>query len=481
MNRNAAQSTTNVVHATDVLGSALTAIDAIVADAQQHQRKKEQREATGPALAGIKRQRGGEVFAVMAEPHFRALQTIVLLYGVQLMPSLDAIMRRVLICVTSPVLVSSDCWELAAMLGTYFRAGAARLLEEVLALLLAERSPFLLGSPCVVVDVVASQGLPANTNGSTDISGKDRNAVDQEKVYDGSSTQRNLRAFDDLLVALGPFLPSSTMQQVALRYAEEVVVNGMLNAQASAGCSTGQLASYQERQQQQVEPQQTSVEAALRPQCVSLLTTLLTLCRPLPSNTAACAVRAVKELPMRSFSLYGGVEHHQLLRSVMRLSVTLTALRHPYAIPFYVPPRDVVERPTRRVTMEEGSDGHEVESAQVYPNNEKMPAVGLPIPISGGIKGNGGHSKWREEEGNIKAAYQSTAPTENKTVATPQRQPQQFEGTAEKYCESSVSPAVSQKQKPQAEPTASQAPLTLTVSADDEDDDVEIPEIDMED
>nr|CCC93433.1 conserved hypothetical protein [Trypanosoma congolense IL3000] len=476
MSKKSTQANTSTKHANDVLGGSLDALDAIIMDAQQQQKKK-RRQVTSSTSEAAWPQRGGSVFAVMTEPHFRALKTIVMLYGVQLMPSLDAILRRVLLCMSSPALVSSESWELAAMLGTYFRAGATRLLEEVLLLFLSEKNTFVLGSPCMVIEGTGGKGNE-NDHGAPGIDNRKQWAV-EGWTYEYSTTHRNLRAFEELLTALGPFVATATMQRTLLRYTQEVVVYGLLSSQAATDQSGRKPRDgKEEHQQQQREPEERGVDASLKPQCIDLLTSLLVICRPLPSNAAACAVRAVKELPMHSFSPYGGVEHHQLLRAVTRLSVTLTALRHPYALPFYLPPRDVVERPTRLLVLEEinGSNKGEGVSSEETPHENGV-TIAFPQdhhrqPRSGGSSAYSGRP---EEPTQVASPAGAMVPKEPvKTTGT---------GSSHYVATAASSDLLGSLKRQRTEPINPPPPASAAPVADRgmDDDDVEIPNIDMED
>ncbi|KAG8340687.1 hypothetical protein TRVL_08485 [Trypanosoma vivax] len=357
MNNKNARTTKTSLHADDILNDTLSALDAIVADAQRY--LKEQEECGGARASSHRKD--CKVFAAMAEPHYHTLQSIVMTYGLQLLPSLELIQRRVLLVLSFPAAMGSSWWELAALLGTYFRAGAARILEELLLVLLEEKRPFLLHSPCLTGWAVEDN---FNEIEGQTTRGNDRAtelAVGKEKT-EISAVLRNMQAFDEMLLALGPFVQIVTIQRVAHRFAQEVVLEGVLDDSGRIGGGFSHDSLVSDAGAQNRRP--LVISELLKPKCVDLLTTLLTICRPLPSTVAACAVRVMKEIPSRFCSLgkdsgAGSCAydhrhcHYELLRAVQRLSAVFTALRHPCALPFYLPSRESVEQHLQHDTMED--------------------------------------------------------------------------------------------------------------------------------
>ncbi|RNF21080.1 uncharacterized protein Tco025E_03533 [Trypanosoma conorhini] len=466
--------------ASELLGSTLAALDAVIADAQRQ-------DAGSAPQAGKKRQRGGAVFAAMAEPHLHALQSLVVTYGVQLLPSLDAVARRALLAVASPTTANTAAWELAALLGTYFRAGAVRLLEELMELLLTDKGPFLLKAPCLVGLTRARGGAEATEE-------------EDEEEDDTVGLLRRLCAFEELLLAVGPCISASVMQRATLRFAQEVVIAGILDAPPPAppaesgkpgrGKKGGPNATNINSDKDQhnntsgAQLQATasaaafSVEAAVQPRCVQLLTSLLLLCRPLPGVVSACAVRVVRELPARAVTLRQRSEHPHLLRAVARLSATLTALRHPHALPFYLPPVDVVEKPTRRVTADVPSAGVE-QTTGVNDSHPSSPAS-APQQQPGEV----------QQQAAAAAAAATTTVCARPAEPSPPRQPAQavqqqhslVEATRNSRQGVPAAAAVKQLQGRQrstlvATPLPA-VPAAVACESDDEDD---MPEIDIED
>ncbi|RNC39326.1 hypothetical protein TcCL_NonESM11336 [Trypanosoma cruzi] len=78
-------------------------------------------------------------------------------------------------------------------------------------------------------------------------------------------------------------------------------------------------------------------------------------------------------------------ENQNLLRSISRLSATFAALRHPHALPFYLPPIDIVEKPTRRVAGDISSAGGDKTTdvpASLLPSRPSplpTPSVGMAL------------------------------------------------------------------------------------------------------
>ncbi|EKF30600.1 hypothetical protein MOQ_005588 [Trypanosoma cruzi marinkellei] len=437
----------------------------------------------------------------MAEPHLYTLRSLVVTYGVQLTPSLDAIARRVLLAVASPGIASAASWELAALLGTYFRAGAVRVLEELMELLLNEKPPFLLAAPCVVGWTGTATEAPPVGASDGDVS--TTVAEGEEEEEEGEKTSkvvRSLRALEELLLAVGPYMNASMMQRATLRFAQEVVMEGILDAPPLSPSADNRKhlcgkrgnpknnnskdsGSHHQQQQQQTAASSAVflVEETLQPLFVDLLTSFLLLCRPLPGVVSACVVRVLKELPARPITMRNCREHQNLLCSISRLSATFTALRHPHALPFYLPPIDIVEKPTRRVVGEISSTGSE--KTTDVPGSLLPPRPSpLPTPSVGVVPQPGETQQQQQQQvaATDRARPVSSSPPHQPVSAA--RQQQSFLGSNENS-RKDVPPAAAASQQQQKQqrntPVKPSPPVEPTADESNEEDDM--PEIDMED
>jgi hypothetical protein len=250
--KSAAAATTHV----DVAASA-----SLASSAPTHKRPREAEEAkegeesTTAAAAALSSSRL-DVFAVTSAPAHRTLCNAVAAFGLQLLPSLEDISRRVTLSVLTPALSTAEAWETLAVLCTAYRAGMAHAVSEVLDSLLREPGVLLLDAPQLVPTWYAEtfiHVLPeAATNSSTTaLGGLLAFAEDQQMrvVVPSSSSsslmlsraqvhtdraERKLRALADIVAATGAYVSSTTLQQFALRHLMEVVEGGVVPCYRSA-------------------------------------------------------------------------------------------------------------------------------------------------------------------------------------------------------------------------------------------------------
>ncbi|ESL05566.1 hypothetical protein TRSC58_06780 [Trypanosoma rangeli SC58] len=490
MNPKSRRPLTKSESASDLLGSTLAALDAVIADAQRQ-------DAGNAPQTGKKRQRGGGVFAAMAEPHLHTLQSLVVSYGVQLLPSVDAMVRRVLLVVASPTTANTAAWELAALLGTYFRGGAVRLLEELIELLLNQKGTFLLTAPCVV-GLARAAGAAAGAGGESEAEAEDED--------DTAGVLQRLYAFEELLLAVGPCMSASLMQRATLRFAQEVVTRGILDVPLSAppvdGGKVGRgkkgnlnatdisssNSNNNSNNNSGIQKQSTTsaatfnVAEAVQPRCVELLTSFLLLCRPLPAVVSVCAVRVLRELPVRPITVRHRREHRHLLRAVSRLSATLTALRHPHALPFYLPPIDVVETPTRRVTTDASLSDIE-QTTEV--NNPRPPPPASSLSSVGATPQTSEMRKPAAAATSVSArSAESSSPRQPTRAVQPQQQHLFVEperNSRQEVLSAAVPPQQKQPKQKWQQNTLVVPPPPAALAADDTDDEDDMPDIDMED
>ncbi|KAG5505689.1 hypothetical protein JKF63_05024 [Porcisia hertigi] len=187
-----------------------------------------------------------DVLAAMSAPHYQALCAAVATYGLQLLPSLEDILKRMALAVQTPCLSTPEAWETLAVLCTTYRAGAAHALTELLESLLREPGVFMLDAPQLVPAWYAEtfvHVLPTAmaSNATTAALGGLLTFAEDQKLRECSTdssqqaarihtdrTERKLRALVDMLYAAGEYVPASTLQQTALRHVMEVVEGGVL-------------------------------------------------------------------------------------------------------------------------------------------------------------------------------------------------------------------------------------------------------------
>ncbi|KPA78170.1 hypothetical protein ABB37_06342 [Leptomonas pyrrhocoris] len=195
-----------------------------------------------------------DVFAATSTLQYRTLCTAVAAFGLQLLPSLEDVSKRVTLAVLTPALSTPEAWETFAMLCTTYRAGMAHPVNEIMESLLREPGVLLLDAPQLVPAWYAETyvhvlpgGCAANTTTAT--FGGLLSFAEDQKVRDTSSESapvqhlvrvhtdraaRKLCALVDIIYAAGGYVPSSTLQQMALRHVMEVVESGVLPCYRSA-------------------------------------------------------------------------------------------------------------------------------------------------------------------------------------------------------------------------------------------------------
>lgn len=381
-----------------VLQAALDGLDAVSIESQHHQRKLRAAHpsedgvtevvatATSGDVVGMKRSRSAaevaqqpdrtdEVYAAMSCGHYETICTAVAAFGLQLLPSLDDIIRRVGLAVATPLLASAESWETAAMICTYYRAGSLRLLEELLEMLLREPGVFLLDAGCVVPAClsVTSSGC-RTTNSAANMSPMPADVI----VYE-HRVRRKLQALCQMLLATGPCLPPAKLQQVALRIATEVVEQGILAHRQDDEASHLAASPPHGGTTAAVPLLRWRVPVTWQADCLHLLRTLLLVCKPIPSEVSVCAMRVVQEVMA---SLHRGSvvrpatasapdqdattareessvstdpllpkfsSRRDLLVAAVELQAALCVWRHPAVATQYTVPQPVVERIKRRV------------------------------------------------------------------------------------------------------------------------------------
>lgn len=315
------------------------------------------------------------VYAAMAAPHFEAISRTVALYGLQLLPSLDDILKRVAIAVSTPHLSSAEAWQALATLSLAYRAGTTTVVAEVMEALLREDGMLLLDAPQFVArgpaalqprtagGATATANSTSRSSSSTTNNAADATTISEaSRVASAAAAARVAAMLESLcttLYATGPFLPSVLLQQFAGRLAVEVIDQALLCCDTSDGWKTAQE-----------NPRGNSacgvVPAAWRAPCLHLLEACIFLCRPaVPAALVATVSRAISSftghlhrgVPLLASSaaaseeeavhaaVGGPAEYLAVMEAVVRLGHTLQLLRHPVVLPLFVAPQmTAVER-----------------------------------------------------------------------------------------------------------------------------------------
>ncbi|KAG5479375.1 hypothetical protein LSCM1_04635 [Leishmania martiniquensis] len=383
-----------------------------------------------------------DVFAAMAALQYQALCAAVAAYGLQLLPSLEEILKRVALAVLTPSLSTPESWETLAMLCTTYRAGAAHALTELLESLLREPGVLLLDAPQVVPTwyaetfVHVSPSTMAANEATAALGGLLSFAEDQrlrEETAEPAQqaarihtdrTARKLRALVDMLYATGEYVPPVTLQQTALRHAMEVVEGGVLpcylseqecsEAFSTASALRGTAAAA--LSPSSVAAAATAglrwrVPAAWHAVSLQLLEAFLFTCRPgLPAQLLVTTTHAINVLTARlhrgvPLLSAGGESCSRVEPSqggskkpasvalpplpvtsavgavVVRFGHVLQLLRHPLVLPPFQPAQLVVEKAKRRAFVLEESAAAPATSAPAVP--APPPAETLAAPSAG--------------------------------------------------------------------------------------------------
>ncbi|KAG5506055.1 hypothetical protein GH5_05737 [Leishmania sp. Ghana 2012 LV757] len=351
-----------------------------------------------------------DVFAAMSTLQYQALCAAVSAYGLQLLPSLEEILKRVALAVLTPCLSTPEAWETLAMLCTTYRAGAAHVLTELLESFLREPGVLLLDAPQLVPTWYAETfvHLPPWAIGSNTATAAlggllsfaedqrlreetDESAQQAARIHT-ERTARKLRALVDMLYATGEYVPVATLQQTALRHAMEVVEGGVLPCYlseqecneafsaasalpgtAAASASSSVVGAAAAGNSTGAVVLRWRVPAAWHAVSLQLLEAFLFTCRPgLPAQLLVTTTRAISVLAARLHRgvplLSAGEESSQdgskeaasvalpplpvtsaVGASVVRLGHVLQLLRHPVVLPPFQPAQLVVERAKRRI------------------------------------------------------------------------------------------------------------------------------------
>lgn len=324
-------------------------------------------------------ERKGEILGAMLSVHLKDLTQIVCGSGLQVLPALNEITRRLLTLIASSLLSSAEVWEVCAFVTVYYGIGTANMVQEIVDFLLREPGVLLLDCPCIVQPVITETfllSLPPEQPSKAFPDG-DRFGVAMER------TERKLRALRLMLAASGEGLESNSLRQFAFRFLHEIVEDGMLPSKdtetddVQRAANALQTTALQSPQQNRVQRLRWRIPSEWKTECILMLDTLLKLIRPvdldmlscassLINETYAAAHRGMLQLPTHllgpsDMQLHGQVlpTAHvgpSILAAVLELRHTLQLLRHPPLIASHRsvdPSAVVVESRTRKYFIDE--------------------------------------------------------------------------------------------------------------------------------
>lgn len=314
-------------------------------------------------------------------------------YGMQLLPAVHEISRRLLTLVSSSMLACAEAWEMCARLCLYYGVGAVPVLREVVDFVLREPGVLLLDCPCFVLPelmeyLLLSMSPPPsnkikNSTGTPLLSPAthrlSRSQQDMDAVLE--QTERKLRSLRLMIAAAGDALNPASLQQFALRFSQEIIQDGILNLSSQAGdVAFTAIQAFQHHRAAtggttvvSQNPIHWKIPSEWKAECVLLLDTLLAALRPVDMELLRSATLLVQTLYASTQRGMMLVPNHQLhsyqecvgetlsypevgastLAAVTQLERTLLLLRHPPLLPAKsVPATIVVEQRQRRIFVE---------------------------------------------------------------------------------------------------------------------------------
>lgn len=531
--------------ARDALQPALERLDAIAQEAHVYtQQLKQQQQQSGEDSAqtsSLKRPRDEagdgrdaagsgtapaasrlDVFAVTTALEYRNLCATVAACGLQLLPSLADVAKRVSLAVLTPALSTPEAWETMAMLCTTYRAGMSHAVGELLDSLLREPGVLLLDAPQLVPawyaeafvhvlpNACAANTLTASYGGLLAFAEDQRmrasSAVDGNEASVSSVARmaraqtdrvaRKLQALVSMIYAVGEYVAAATLQQVALRHTMEVVEGGLLPCYVSASeAGVENVATFKASATAGATAPSTSSSAlhwrvppAWHAACLQLLEAFLFTIRPaLPAQLLVSASRVVtlvtgrlhRGLPVyRGTSATAGAAEaddgaakdapplpvsHDVSSAVVRLSYVLHILRHPAVFAPFQPAQLTLEKAKRRVWSAEAAPAEESSGSTA----ETRVADVTPVPTAPAAVV-------------VPAEVAKPAPVVEATAASVSLPTPSVTPTAPAAAAKVAAPAAVPPARPAAvTTTAASAPVRPMAAVVEEDDD--IPDIDMDD
>lgn len=314
-------------------------------------------------------------------------------YGLQLLPAIHEISRRVLTLVSSPLLACAEAWETCARLCLYYGVGAVPVLREVVDFVLRESGVLLLDCPCFVIPELMEYLLfsmsPPPTNKVKNSTGTpllspstyrlSRSQQDVDALLE--QTERKFRSLRLMLAAAGDALNPVSLQQFSLRFSQEIVQDGLLSLSSSpTNDLQTAISAFQHYRTESgggtvsnLNTVQWRIPSEWKAECVLLLDTLLGALRPVDMELLRSATLLAQSLYASTQRGMLMVPNHQLhryqesvgetlsypevgastLAAVTQLQRTLLLLRHPPFLPqSTIPETILMEQRQRRIFLE---------------------------------------------------------------------------------------------------------------------------------
>lgn len=248
--------------------------------------------------------------------------------GSHLLPSCDAMGRRISRLLPNridPTIHTPLIWTAVQTYCATFGASSAKLLADVLTEAM-ERRPSSSAPPAANTDDAATTTTTPQERDAIAIAAASMPLLE----YFGNTA--TLRVMADALLCCGPYIHSTLLQGFAQRVSTGLVQPLVLHTEAGS-LTTVSFAN-------QLETHVTPVAALAS--CVALVRAIVLVCRPLPAVVLTVAQR------LCNVTLRQGAAGHltsDTRRAVAELQLTCRLVTMPEALPWYIPPADVVAPP----------------------------------------------------------------------------------------------------------------------------------------
>eukprot|EP00796_Vickermania_ingenoplastis_P004025 gene4025-2879_t len=390
-----------VATAADTLDETLKSIDAVVAEAsvflQEQSRpdaKRRRVDDTSSANEALTPETAkAELFSAMLSLHLESMCQGVSALGLQLLPALPELTRRLLTLVSTPLVSCAEAWEACAMVALYYGVGTVNMVREIVEFVLREPGVLLLDCPCVVHPELMELLVIRPTSSGADKSSFLASAMNMEAVME--RTERKLRSLRLMLAAAGEALDPAILRQFGVRFCHEIIQEGILPVGSGVTDDVKMALSAFQSSAVQV---QWRVPSEWKPECILLLDTLLGLLRPAEPEMLRCstsllfetflvAQRGMVRLPtylLRDYNerpgevLPDGYVGAAALAAATQLRRTLQLMQHPTVLPLKGSQESIaVERRQRRVFVS-CNDGAPAETTGP---SMSTPAMAAPEPV----------------------------------------------------------------------------------------------------
>lgn len=395
--------------AADILLPSLDGIDRVIAecsfflknaDEASPPQKRSRVEGTDNSTTAEPDTQGASVkadlFSAMLSVHLSGLHEAITNLGLQLLPALHEISRRLLILLTTPLLASTEAWELCAVLCLYYRAGASNIVRELVEFLLNHHGVLILDNWCLVHQELSEWMFSTTREGLSAYLSEGNNF---EAVVE--RTERKLRSFRYMLLAAGDSIPSEVLQAFAFRFSHEMIEEGM--GLVSRESEEVRIA-IQALDRGSAQPVHWHLLCEWKAECLLILDTMVAQLRVVDPSLLSCCSAAVErafETCHRGFQVVPTrlmMEHKEdidlaissapiaaaILAAATQLSHSVRLITYPAVIPLKPSAEALVVQPRqRRIFVEVETPSpllFGIEETHSVAVTEALPAVVAPPP-----------------------------------------------------------------------------------------------------